>query len=194
MGRLVNFRLKWHLESKQSLGPEQSEFRKYYSIHNQVTYLFQTTEDVWPKKRHINAMWNHGNMIQRMRSFLPNRKTRIRIVYLRCKKLLLCQGVPQEESFPQHYSFCPSTIKKKISLIQCTLHCMRMTLGIWCTKEYIYTAKYTLKRSIHFLTLWKEKYIATINLGLYLSTISLPERHSTQLAAREKKFFLYIKV
>lgn len=120
----------------------------------------------------------HGNMIQRMRSFLPNRKTRIRIVYLRCKKLLLCQGVPQEESFPQHYSFCTSTIKKNLpNLVHAALYVD--DLVIWCTKEYIYTAKYTLQRAIHFLTLWKEKYIATINCGLYLGTISLPERHST---------------
>lgn len=104
-------------------------------------------------------MWNHGNMIQRMRSFLPNRKTRIRIVYLRCKKLLLCQGVPQEESFPQHYSFCTSTIKKKNlpNLVHAALYAddfrdmVHQRIHIYCKVhiEAIYPLSDIMEREIH---------------------------------------------
>ena len=51
MERVVNQRLKWDLETKDLLAPEQAGFRQFRATEDQTTYLAQEIEDAFQKKK-----------------------------------------------------------------------------------------------------------------------------------------------
>ena len=114
--RIINQRLKWYLETKKILVPEQAGFRQCYSTEDQATYLSQVIEDAFQDKKHVlttwvdfqkafDKVWTEGlltklqqngiKMFRCTRSFLHNRRARVTFDGKTSKEVLLKHGVPQ---------------------------------------------------------------------------------------------------
>ena len=57
MERVVNQRLKWHLETNDLLAPEQAGFRQFRATEDQTTYLAQEIEDAFQEKKVTRVAW-----------------------------------------------------------------------------------------------------------------------------------------
>ncbi|KAK7114239.1 hypothetical protein V1264_000328 [Littorina saxatilis] len=116
--RIVNERLRWYLESRNLLAPEQAGFRQFRSTEDQVTYLAQEVEDAFQEQKLVfvywidlqkafDKVWKDGllvkllrkgvssNMYQWIRSYLYNRRARVNVDQTKSKKFLLRHGIPQ---------------------------------------------------------------------------------------------------
>ena len=54
--RIINARLKWFLESKQLLAPQQAGFREHHWTEDQTTYLAQEIEDGFQQSKQTMAI------------------------------------------------------------------------------------------------------------------------------------------
>ena len=118
MERVVNQRLKWYLETKDILAPEQVGFRQFRATEDQTTYLAQEIEEAFQEKKSTRVAWidlqrafdkvwidglivklmRNGvanNMLKLIHSYLFNRQARVSLDQLSSRKTLLRQGVPQ---------------------------------------------------------------------------------------------------
>ena len=57
MERIVNERLKWHLETEDLLAPEQAGFQQFRSTEDQTTYLSQEIEDACQEQKLVLVSW-----------------------------------------------------------------------------------------------------------------------------------------
>jgi hypothetical protein len=60
MERVIISRLKWHLEKKRLLLPQQAEFRQHLSIEDQVAHIAQEMKMLSERKTHCCSLGGYG--------------------------------------------------------------------------------------------------------------------------------------
>ena len=100
MGRIINQRMQWHLETENILLPEQAGLRRFKSTEDQTTHLAQVIEDSFQAKKvtltvfidfqkAFDKVWKDGllvkllhcgiqsNMYRWTKSYLHNHRARV---------------------------------------------------------------------------------------------------------------------
>ena len=203
MERIVNSRMKWHLETENIIASEQAGFRQYRSTEDQTTHLAQAIEDAFQDKKVMLAtfidfqkafdkVWKdgllvklqrsgiHGNMYRWTKSYLHNRRARV-LVNGECgKRVLLRQGVPQGGvlSPTLFILFINDVVADLPRGIHAALYADDLVL--WCAEEYATTATYRMNLALEKLTTWTQKWCVTINKEKSAATLfSLSSKAST---------------
>ena len=118
MERIINKRMQMYIESENIICHEQAGFRQYKSTEDQTTHLSQVIEDAFQAKKltlavfidlqkAFDKVWKDelmvtflrygisGRMYNWTKSYLYNRRARVRVDGQCGRKVLLKQGVPQ---------------------------------------------------------------------------------------------------
>ena len=118
MGRIVNERLKWYLETEDPHMPEEAGFRQFRSTEDQATYQSQETEGTFQEQKLVlvpridlhkafDKVWMEGllvkllrnsiasNMLNWRKSYLYNRRARVSVDRVYSKTILQRHGVSQ---------------------------------------------------------------------------------------------------
>ena len=184
--RMVNTRLTWHLESKNIYANEQAGFRQNLSTEDQVTYIAQKTEDGFQKKEHtltvwidmekaFDKVWKDGlrlklrkvgvcrNMFKWISQYLNNRKARVHVDGQQSSKKVLREGVPQGGvlSPTLFLVFINDIMKDMPQKIQGAIYADDLVL--WCSEEYLTTARYRIQEALNILDSWTKKWLVKIN-------------------------------
>ncbi|KAK7101835.1 hypothetical protein V1264_020159 [Littorina saxatilis] len=184
--RIVNERLRWYLESRNLLAPEQAGFRQFRSTEDQVTYLAQEVEDAFQEQKLVfvtwidlqkafDKVWKDGllvkllrkgvssNMYQWIRSYLYNRRARVNVDQTKSKKFLLRHGVPQGGvlSPTLFLLFIDDLVSEMPKGIKAALYAD--DLVIWCKEEHASTATYRMQQAADRLNAWAEDWCVSIN-------------------------------
>ncbi|BFZ07875.1 hypothetical protein BsWGS_10914 [Bradybaena similaris] len=222
--RVVNHRLKWHLESEHILAPEQAGFRECYSIEDQVTYLSQSIEDAFQKMEKVLTLWVdfkqafdkvwkeelvvklqrcgiHSNMIRWIQSYLHNRRTKVRLDGIHSKKVLICQGVPQGGvvSPTLFLVYINDLVKDLPAGVKAALYADDLVL--YCTNKHTPTMQSQMQQAVDMLKTWTEKWHVTINLektSTSLFTLSpkdtVPNLYLGNILIKEENYPTYLGV
>ena len=186
MERIVNERLRWYLETNNLLAPEQAGFRQFRSTEDQATYLSQEIEDAFQEQKLVfvswidlqkafDKVWTDGllvkllragvssNMYKWIKSYLYNRRARVRVDQAHSKKILLRHGVPQGGvlSPTLFLLFINDLVSELPKGIKAALYAD--DLVIWCKEEHASTATYRLQQAADKLNAWAEEWCVSIN-------------------------------
>ena len=186
MERIINHRLKWHLESGNYLAPQQAGFRQCYCTEDQATYLAQDIEDAFQAKQLVMATWIDlrkafdkvwkeglllkmrecnvgGRMYKWTKSFLHNRRAKVQLDGCKSRKVLLQQGVPQGGvlSPTLFLIFINDLISEIPHGVRTAMYADDLVM--WCTDEYATTATKRMQRAADALTAWARKWCVSIN-------------------------------
>ena len=184
--RIVNQRLLWYLETENILVPEQAGFRHFHSTEDQVTHLSQEIEDAFQERKVTFATWIDlqkafdkvwtdgllvklqrsgiaGNMLRWIKSYLHNRRARVRADGREGKKVLLRHGVPQGGvlSPTLFLIFINDLIKILPKGIHAALYADDLVM--WCKEEHASTATYRMQLAADRLAAWAEDWNVHIN-------------------------------
>ena len=194
MERIVNERLRWYLESRNLLAPEQAGFRQFRCTEDQATFLSQEIEDAFQEQKLILALWVDlqkafdkvwtdgllvklsgagisSNMFVWIRSYLFNRRARVEVDQVRSKKVLLRHGVPQGGvlSPTLFLLFINDLVAELPTRTKAALYAD--DLVIWCKEEYATTATYRIQQAADRLCTWAETWNVAINRDKSASTL-----------------------
>ena len=168
------------------MAPEQAGFRQFRSTEEQVTYLSQEIEDAFQEQKLVFATWIDlqkafdkvwtdgllvklqrcgvaGNMLHWIRSYLHNRRARIKVNGRSGKKVLLRHGVPQGGvlSPTLFLIFINDLIQELPKGIYAALYADDLVM--WCKEEHATTATYRMQQAADRLVSWAEEWCVAIN-------------------------------
>ena len=187
MERIVNERLRRHLEAANLLAPEQAGFRQFRSTEDQATYLSQEIEDAFQEKKLVLAAWIDlqkafdkvwmegllvkllrngiaGNMYAWIKSYLYNRRARVSLDNkTNSKKFLLRHGVPQGGvlSPTLFLLFINDLVSELPRGVKAALYADDLVL--WCKEEHASTATYRMQQAADMLHGWAEDWCVSVN-------------------------------
>jgi len=187
MERIVNERLRWHLETTNLLASEQAGFRQFRSTEDQATYLSQEIEEAFQEQKLVFAAWIDlqkafdkvwtegllvkllrngvaGNMFTWIKSYLFNHRARVSLdSKTNSKKFLLRHGVPQGGvlSPTLFLLFINDLVAELPKGVKAALYADDLVL--WCKEEYASTATYRLQQAANMLQGWAEEWCVSIN-------------------------------
>ena len=187
MERIVNERLRWHLETTNLLASEQAGFRQFRSTEDQATYLSQEIEEAFQEQKLVFAAWIDlqkafdkvwtegllvkllrngvaGNMFPWIKSYLFNHRARVSLdSKTNSKKFLLRHGVPQGGvlSPTLFLLFINDLVAELPKGVKAALYADDLVL--WCKEEYASTATYRLQQAANMLQGWAEKWCVSVN-------------------------------
>lgn len=186
MERLVNARLVWHLEDRETLSPEQAGYRQHRSTEDQITYIAQNIEDAFQDKKHTLAVWLDmekafdkvwkdglklklrrcgvsGKMFTWISQYLHNRQARVQLQGHKSKKKHLRQGVPQGGvlSPTLFLIFIDDIIKELPRGVRGAIYADDLVL--WCSEEYTTTAQVRLQAALNKIETWTKDWLVSIN-------------------------------
>jgi len=184
--RIVNDRLKWYLESKHLLAPEQARFRQCRSTEDQATLLSQEVEDAFQEQKLVmttwidlqkafDTVWTDGLLVKLLnaritskmynwiKSFLHNRRARVMVEQVPSKKVLLRHGVPQGGviSPTLFLIFINDLVDVLPKGVKAALYADDLVL--WCKEEYPTTARHRMQQAANKLKEWTDKWCISIN-------------------------------
>jgi ribonuclease HI len=194
MERIVNQRLKWHLEYNQLLANQQAGFRQYRSTEDQTTYLAQEIEDAFQEKkvtlvtwidlqRAFDKVWTDGLLVKLQRngvggtmykwvkSFLFNRKARVSTNGATSRKFLQRHGVPQGGvlSPTLFLIFINDLVSDLPRGIKAALYADDLVL--WCSEEHATTATYRMQQAADQLSAWADEWCVQVNTDKSCTTL-----------------------
>lgn len=186
MEQMVNSRLMWHLEKNNILSPSQAGFRPHRSTEDQITYITQMIEDGFQEKKQTIAVWIDiekafekvwkaglkvklkkakvsGLMFQWICQYLNNRQARVHVNGSYSRKRILKHGVPQGGvlSPTLFLVFINDIVKELPRNVYGAIYADDM--AIWCTEEYISTARYRIQEALTKIESWTKKWLIKIN-------------------------------
>ena len=109
MERIVNERLKWYLETKNLLAPEQAGFRQFRSTEDQATCLSQETEEAFQEQKLVlvswidlqkafDKVWMEGLLVKLLRNGIASNMFNWIKSYLYNRRASLCRQNSQQEN------------------------------------------------------------------------------------------------
>ena len=183
---IINHRMKWYLETEGILVPQQAGFRQCYSTEDQATYLSQVIEDAFQDKQHVLTAWIdlekafdkvwkegllvklqqsgiQGKMFRWVKSYLHNRRARVRVNQQTSREVLMRHGVPQGGvlSPTLFLVFINDLIRELRGGTKTALYAD--DLAMWCKDDSVVVATKRMQQALNKLSTWAEKWCVTIN-------------------------------